>query len=132
MFEKVLPVSEVRDLPLRVLAHLGDAVFELFEREREILSAPSALSMHQAVVRRVNAESQAKILEGLMEHLCDAERDIVRRARNLKLSGNRRADQSSYRHATALEALFGYLFLTDKARLAELLDLSLGGSQELE
>jgi len=125
MFEKQLPVSEARDLPLRMLAHLGDAVFELFEREREIVSAPSAKRLHQTVVRRVNAESQAKILEALMDHLTDPERDIVRRARNLKLTGNRRADQNSYRYATALEALFGYLFLTDKVRLAELLELSL-------
>jgi ribonuclease-3 family protein len=107
-----------------MLAHLGDAVFELYEREHEVMTAQSAETLHQKVVRRVNAESQAKILEGLMEHLHEAEQDLVRRARNLKLSGNRRADQTSYRYATAMEALVGYLYLTDKERLSQLLDLT--------
>lgn len=124
IFETTISTAEAKNLPLRMLAHLGDAVFELYEREREVLCASSAETLHHKVVRRVNAESQAKILEGLMPHLLELEQDIVRRARNLKLSGNRRADQTSYRYATAMEALVGYLYLTDKPRLAELLDLT--------
>lgn len=108
-----------------MLAHLGDAVFELYEREREVLTASSAQKLHKNVVRRVNAVSQAAILEALMDHLVDAEKDIVRRARNLKVTGSRKVDQNSYRYATALEALVGYLYLTDKARLTEVLDLTL-------
>ncbi|MBX3074092.1 ribonuclease III [Candidatus Obscuribacterales bacterium] len=125
LFEKTLSTTEAKNLPLRMLAHLGDAVFELYEREREVMTTHTAESLHQKVVRRVNAESQARILEGLMEHLLEPEQDIVRRARNLKLTGNRRADQASYRYATAMEALVGYLYLTDKGRLSQLLDLSL-------
>jgi ribonuclease-3 family protein len=125
IFEKLLETSEAKDVPLRMLAHLGDAVFELFEREREVMTASNAQKLHKNVVRRVNAVSQAAILEGLMDHLSDAEKDIVRRARNLKVSGSRKVDQASYRHATALEALVGYLYLTDKVRLTEVLDLTL-------
>jgi ribonuclease-3 family protein len=125
IFDKLLETSEAKDLPLRMLAHLGDAVFELFEREREVLTASNAQKLHKNVVRRVNAVSQAAILEGLMNHLSDAEKDIVRRARNLKVTGSRKVDQNSYRYATALEALVGYLYLTDKTRLTEVLNLTL-------
>ncbi len=125
IFDKVLEPAEAKEVPLRMLAHLGDAVFELYEREREVMTASNAQKLHKSVVRRVNAVSQAAILEALMEHLNDAEKDIVRRARNLKVSGSRKVDQTSYRHATALEALVGYLYLTDKVRLTELLDLTL-------
>lgn len=129
-FDTVLSTSAARDLPLRLLAHLGDAVFELFEREREVLNTSSPKRLHQKVVGRVNAMSQAAILKSLMPHLSETEEDIVRRARNLKVTGSaRRSNQGAYRYATALEALFGYLYLTDKGRLGELLDLTLGESQ---
>ncbi len=124
-FDTVLTPLAARELPLRLLAHLGDAVFELFERERQVLNAPTAKRLHQKVVGRVNASSQASLLTELMPHLSAAEEDIVRRARNLKVSGARRANQGAYRYATALEALLGYLYLTDKGRLGELLDLTL-------
>ncbi|MBX9668769.1 MAG: hypothetical protein K2X93_14175 [Candidatus Obscuribacterales bacterium] len=125
-FDTILTPVEARDLPLRLLAHLGDSVFELFEREREVLNAPTAKRLHQRVVDRVNATSQAAILLELMPHLTPQEEDIVRRGRNLKVTGSaRRSNQGAYRHATALEALLGYLYLTDKARLGELLDLTL-------
>jgi 23S rRNA maturation mini-RNase III len=32
-------LKQVKEIPLRSLAHLGDAVFELFERERELLAS---------------------------------------------------------------------------------------------
>ncbi len=130
-FDTILSSVAARDLPLRLLAHLGDAVFELFEREREVLTAPTAKRMHQKVVGRVNATSQAAILMELMPHLTSAEEDIVRRARNLKVAGSaRRSNQGAYRQATALEALLGYLYLTDKLRLGELLDLTLAETAE--
>lgn len=129
IFDKTVQPIEARNLPLRLLAHLGDAVFELYEREREVLNTSTARKLHQKVVGRVNAVSQAQILEELMDHLSGDEKDIVRRARNMKVTGNRKVDQVSYRHATALEALLGYLYLTDKARLTLLLDLTLAGEE---
>lgn len=124
LFEKELAIAEVNDVPIRLLAHLGDAVFELYEREREVMSTPTAKKMHKKVVRRVNSVSQSNILENLMSSLNDKELDIVRRARNLT-AGSRKGDQAAYRRATAFEALIGYVYLTDKKRLQELLDLTL-------
>lgn len=124
LFEKELAIAEVNDVPIRLLAHLGDAVFELYEREREVMSTPTAKKMHKKVVRRVNSVSQSNILENLMSSLNEKELDIVRRARNLT-AGSRKGDQTAYRRATAFEALIGYVYLTDKKRLQELLDLTL-------
>lgn len=74
---------------------------------------------------RVNAESQADLLNALLPELTPDEQELVRRARNLKATGTRRSDQGSYRLATAFEALLGYLYLHDSARLTQILQLTL-------
>jgi ribonuclease-3 family protein len=111
-------------LPVTLLAHLGDAVFHLFEREREIFNAGNARQMHSRVNSRVNAEKQAELLELLTEHLTETELDLVRRARNVKASNFKRAIQKVSRKATAFEALLGYLYLEDLPRLREILALT--------
>jgi ribonuclease-3 family protein len=115
-------VRLVREMPLKNLAHLGDAVFELFEREKQTLSAATVENLHKQVVSRVNSREQARLLLLLKPLLSEAELDIVRRARNLKPTSFRRnVEQAVLRQATAFEALIGYLYLTDEPRLQELL-----------
>jgi ribonuclease-3 family protein len=108
-------------LSLKQLAHLGDAVFDLFERERQVQAVHSAKQMHKEVVLRVSAISQADLLDSLAPRLSEEEADIVRRARNMKASGRKKAGQGLARKSTAFEALLGYLYLTDSARLKEIL-----------
>lgn len=122
MFGKqaLLPESQAAQLAPRLLAHLGDAVFHLYEREREILSAATASQMHANATKRASANGQADLLELISGRLTDTEADIVRRARNAK-THQRRADQAAYRLATAFEALVGFLYLTNPARLEEVL-----------
>jgi ribonuclease-3 family protein len=120
-----LKTTAVNELPLRNLAHLGDAVFHLFEREREILQSANAKQMHNRVTMRVNAEKQAVLLFQITPRLNSVENDIVRRARNLKAANYRKGEQASYRQATAFEALVGYLYLTDTQRLKEVLHWTL-------
>jgi len=115
-----LPEVEARLLSPRLLAHLGDAVFHLFEREREIISVSSVKDMHKKTTDRASAISQAQLLDLITDELTDQEADIVRRARNVK-GGSRRSGQDAYRRSTAFEALLGYLYLTDGLRLAEIL-----------
>lgn len=118
-------LKQVKEIPLRSLAHLGDAVFELFERERELLASVTVKNMHDQVVSRVNSKEQARLIALLKPNLTEDELDIVRRARNLKPAGFRRnVEQTTLRQATAFEALIGYRFLTDENRLKELLDLT--------
>jgi ribonuclease III family protein len=115
-----LPEAEARLLSPRLLAHLGDAVFHLFEREREIISVSSVKDMHRKTTSRASAVSQAQLLDQIANALTEPEADIVRRARNVK-GGSRRAGQNAYRRSTAFEALLGYLYLTDGERLCEIL-----------
>lgn len=112
-------------IPLKVLAHLGDAVFHLFERERQALTIKSAAQLHKQAASRVSALKQAEILGQMSAQLTEEEADIVRRARNLKVSNYRKAGQDVYRQATAFEALLGYLYLTDEKRLLAILTLTL-------
>ena len=111
-------------LPIGLLAHLGDAVFHLFEREKEIFKAGTAKQMHARVNSRVNAEKQAELLELLTPHLTEQESDLVRRARNVKASNLKRAMQVVSRKATAFEALLGFLYLEDPDRLRYSLSLT--------
>lgn len=114
--------SQVADVSLRQLAHVGDAVFHLFVREKEVLRASSAKEMHKRTAGIVSYKGQAKALHKLSPRLNDEEKDLVRRARNMKPAAYRRSEQALYRKATAFEALLGYLYLTDLARLKQLLE----------
>lgn len=118
-----LDPTQVADISLRQLAHVGDAVFHLYVREKEVLRASSAKEMHKRTAGVVSYRGQAKALHKLTEALNDIERDLVRRARNMKPAAYRRSEQALYRKATAFEALLGFLYLTDQDRLHQLLKL---------
>jgi ribonuclease-3 family protein len=110
-------------LSLRLLATLGDAVINLFEKERALLSCSSAKQMHNLAAERLNAKAQCQFLEQISEDLTDQERDLIRRARNLKTKRYGKTEQAIYRQATAFEVLIGYLYLAKPRRLRELLEL---------
>ncbi len=110
-------------LSLRLLAGLGDAVNSLIERERAILHTHSAKQMHNWTKERVNAHAQARNLETLQPFLNEKEQDLIRRGANLKLSNYGKAGQMLARQATAYEILLGYLYLSNTARLHELIGL---------
>jgi ribonuclease III family protein len=114
--------DQIDQLPLRMLANLGDAVVDLYERKKAMFSCVSAKQMHRHVKERVNAKAQAAFLDAIMQGLNEKELNLVRRARNLKTAHYRKSDQSFYRKATAFEALLGYLYLCDSARLNLLLE----------
>ncbi|PWV94309.1 ribonuclease-3 family protein [Paenibacillus cellulosilyticus] len=111
-----------------VLAYAGDAVYELLVRQY-LISKPNHQSheLHREATKRVSAKAQRVTLEKLAPLLTEEEADIVRRGRNAK-SGKppKNADPADYRHATALETLFGYLFYERRGeRIRELLAVAL-------
>lgn len=124
IFKSDMSPEDARELSLRNLAHLGDAVFELYEREKEVSEKKLAKQIHKQVVSRVNARSQAELLHRVTESLTESESDLVRRARNLKVGNFKKVDQSVYRQATAFEALIGYLYVTDMERLKQILAIT--------
>ncbi|MFC5468787.1 Mini-ribonuclease 3 [Cohnella suwonensis] len=95
-----------------VLAYVGDAVFEIYIRQKLVAGASrKPHELHRATTGFVSAAAQAKLLQRWMPTLSEEEADIVRRGRNAK-SGQppKNADPGDYRHATALECLVGYLY----------------------
>ena len=110
---------------LRAYAHLGDAVYEVFIREKVINVTSNSKKMHELTTRYVKAEFQVEMLDSLEEILTEEEKELVRRARNLPSTSFRRAAQSLHRYATAFEALLGYNYLHNRERyeviLAEIL-----------
>lgn len=105
------------------LAHLGDAVYELMARSYVCLRGKAtAKGLHRAVVGYVSAPAQAKLAEAIKPLLTEAEADVLRRGRNASPhSIPQHASREEYAAATALEALFGWLWLQgEKKRLNEL------------
>ena len=126
MFSNPLSVSrcssiQVQGLTPVALAYLGDAVYELYIRERYLLPAKRLEAYHRQVVAEVRAESQAKHLRSLEPHLTEAELDILRKGRNAASGGPKRVSPEIYQQATSLETLMGYLYLTNPERLHQLL-----------
>ena len=108
-----------------IWAYVGDSVYELYIRTH--LTNVTKLKPHQLhmkSIRYVKAGAQADILEKLMEHLTDQEKEIVKRGRNAEnhhLPKN--ATVQEYMYSTAFEALIGYLYLTKQdERLKEILN----------
>lgn len=105
------------------LAFVGDAVYDLFVREKLVCQANrSANKLHRCAVGSVSAAAQAKACEKILPMLSEKEETVFKRGRNahtnhLPKNGNPR----DYHYATAMETLFGYLYLSGELeRLREL------------
>ena len=76
--------------------------------------------LHRAAVAYVSAPAQAAALARLEGHLSEGETQLVHRGRNAHVHGcPAGCTPAQYHAATALEALFGWLWLagrTDRAR----------------
>ncbi len=98
------------------LAFIGDGVFELMVREQLVRTGGMpAGKLHLLAVGRVKATAQAAAYDAVMEVCDEEERNILRRGRNVSLSRiPRSCTPEEYHKATAIEALFGYLYLLGK------------------
>lgn len=99
------------------LAFLGDSVYDTLVREYLLKIANMPVSkLHSAKIKLVCAEFQSDAYKRLIEHLTEKEIAVLKRGRNA--TGNtvpKHADVAEYRRSTALECLFGYLYLTGQA-----------------
>ena len=107
------------------LAFLGDSVYDTLIREYLLLMANMPVAkLHSAKIKLVCAEFQSKAYELISEKLTEHELAVLKRGRNA--TGNtipKHADAAEYRRATALECLFGYLYITgENKRIRELFD----------
>lgn len=122
---------EQRDLqslgPLE-LAHVGDAVYELLVRTELARRGGGRVGdLHRAAVAYVAAPAQAAALKRLQSRLTEDEQKLVHRGRNAHVHGYPAGcTPAQYHAATALEALFGWLWLAGRAdRIRELFDIIL-------
>lgn len=114
-----------------VLAYIGDAIYELEIRKYLITKKINNVNeLQKEAVLYVSATAQANILNELIEKdvLTDEEIVIIKRARNYTPSSRpKHASIKTYKKATALEALFGTLYLNnEKERIKELMKEILG------
>ena len=108
------------------LAHLGDAVYELMVRSWLCLQGKATnKGLHKAAVTYVSAPAQAQRCRKILPILTEEERDVFRRGRNSHTAAvPKGASVGEYHTATAMEALFGWLWLRgETGRLNELFTL---------
>ncbi len=105
--------DQIRSISNLGLAYVGDAVFEVMVRS--YLSLHGKLTsgrLHKAALQYVTAPNQAAMAERILPNLTPEEEEVYRRGRNTKPhSVPKGAKREEYQSATALEALFGYLYL---------------------
>ncbi len=116
-----LEARELQSLGPLELAHVGDAVYELLVRTELARRGGGRVGdLHRAAVAYVAAPAQAAALERLLPRLTEEERKVCHRGRNAHVHGYPAGcAPAQYHAATALEALFGWLWLagrTDRVR----------------
>lgn len=105
-----MELSEINPL---ALAFYGDAVYELYVRQKLVVSGQGKPDrLHKAAVEKVCAAYQAAAARRLEPILTEEEADVLRRGRNASgVKAPKNADVIEYRMATGLEALMGWLSL---------------------
>lgn len=105
------------------LAFVGDGVYELLVREYLAAQGNCPVKkLHARKVELVRCQAQAQALEKIWPQLTTEEQEVAQRGRNAHVGHvPKNAALADYHGATALEALFGYLYLSgDMTRLREL------------
>lgn len=114
-----------------VLAYMGDTIYEDYIRKYLITKGIGNVNdLQTAALNYVSAKSQAKYLTLMIDnnYLSEKELDIVKRARNYKTTSHPKScDIVTYKYATGLEALIGYLYLEGNTeRVNEIMNFILG------
>lgn len=111
------------------LAFIGDCIYEILVRETLVCTANRPVNdLHRESVKFVSAKAQTQAFDKIKEHLTEEELAQFRRGRNAKTGHSpKSATGGEYHTATGVEALFGYLYLTEQTdRIRELFALICG------
>lgn len=122
---------QTREINVLVLAYLGDTIYENYIRRYLIKQGIANVNaLQKEAVNFVSAKSQAVFLTKMMDNnfLSEEEITIVKRARNYKTTSHpKNCDIVTYKYATGLESLIGYLELENrKERIDEIMNFILG------
>ncbi|MCR5208406.1 MAG: ribonuclease III [Eubacterium sp.] len=116
------PVEPEHLSPLN-LAFIGDCVYDMLVREALVTAANRPVNdLHRECVKYVSAKAQTVAYSKIEPLLTEEEKSVFRRGRNAKTGHTpKSASQGEYHTATGVEALFGWLYLTENAdRIKEL------------
>lgn len=106
---------KTKEINVLALAYLGDAIYEKYIRLYLVKSGISKVNdLQKRSVNYVSARAQSHFLTLLINNnmFDEEEMSIIMRARNHKSKSKpKNTDIITYKHATALEALIGYLYL---------------------
>lgn len=121
----------INEVNAGVLAYLGDAVYEVKVRNYLIEKKYGNVNMlDKEAIKYVSANNQAIILDNLISKkiFTDEELYTINRARNYKTNSKpKNTPIKIYKKATALEALFGMLYLKkDYERISYIMKEILG------
>ena len=122
-FHMELTPDELRAISSIGLAHVGDAVYEVLVRSWLCAQGKATgKGLHRATVELVCAPKQAELAEKILPVLTEEEQAVFKRGRNANVHTiPQHASRAQYAQATALEALFGWLYLQgEKERINEL------------
>lgn len=119
---------DIRTYSPLTLAFVGDCIYDLVIRTVVVErgnTAPSTLHQKKSAV--VKAQAQAAQAEAVFGELTEEEQAVYKRGRNAHShSSAKNASIGDYRKATGLEALYGFLYLTERTeRLLYLVKKSL-------
>ncbi|MDO5394283.1 MAG: ribonuclease III domain-containing protein [Mycoplasmatota bacterium] len=122
---------QTKEINVLVLAYLGDTIYENYVRRYLInLGIGNVNDLQKEAINYVSAKSQASFLMKMLDEgfLSDEEINIVKRARNYKTTSHpKNCDIVTYKYATGLESLIGYLDLeNEKDRVVEIMNYILG------
>ncbi|MDE7262921.1 MAG: ribonuclease III [Oscillospiraceae bacterium] len=112
-FNIALTGDEIRNISSIGLAHLGDGVYELLVRTWLCAHGKATgKGLHRATIELVCAQAQAMRGERILPLLTEEEAAVYKRGRNAHVhTVPHSASRADYLKATALECLFGWLYL---------------------
>jgi len=121
----------INEINVLVLAYLGDTIYEDYIRKYLINKGIAKVNdLQKEASNYVSAKGQAFFLKTLLDSgfFNDEEQAVIRRARNNKSNSHpKNCDIVTYKHATALEAVIGYLELkNNRDRINEIMNKILG------
>ncbi len=121
----------MKDKNVLTLAYLGDSIYEIYVREFLIKKGIVKVNdLQKNAVNYVSAKKQCAFIKELIDKdfFNETELELIHRARNHKgCSHPKNTDIVTYKYATAMEAVIGYLYLDNqKSRIDEIMNYVIG------
>jgi ribonuclease III family protein len=110
------------------LAYIGDAYYELCIRNHLLNQKLTQVNrLHQQAVSYTSSVAQANIMNYLLEskQISEDEIDYFKKGRNQSGPGRKNVDAKTYHLATGFESLIGAMFLHNKNRADELIQVAI-------